>query len=106
MVVGPIARGIDSNINRHPRTGQKHVEKVAHSNRASGADVVYAPRLSALHDATVGSDGIADIGEVALRIQVSDRDLRFPLSRFDVSDTARKTRRDEPGVLPRAEVVE
>src|SRR4029077_10189174 len=82
------------------------VEKFLHGERATGADIVRTAWQSMFEDHGVGKHRIANIGETAARLEVADGNFRRPLLRFDVGDAARPARADEPGILPRAEMIE
>ncbi len=64
------------------------------------------PGLTALEDQLIRAHGVADIGEVALRLEIADRDLRLAASFLDVGDAAGEARRDELWILSRTEMVE
>ena len=87
------ARSIHSDLDRHPGVAQQGVENVADAMRAPGADVVDATWDAPLHEQLVGMDGVADIGQVAPRVEVPDDDDRLGTPSFDLGDLMGKARR-------------
>ncbi len=72
----------------------------------AAAHVVDPAGPSPLDDGLVGPDRVADVGQVAPRVEVADHDHRFLKARLDARDLAREAGREERRVLSRPDVVE
>ena len=82
------------------------VEHVAHGDGPARADVVGLAGRAPRHQAHVGADDVADIGEIAPGREVADLQHGLGQAAGDGRDLPGEVRREVVGALARPEVVE
>src|SRR5205823_4871097 len=105
-VVWPIEVRIDAHVDRDLRASDQAAEQLANSDRVARADVVGSAGLAAFCEQRIRAHGVANIREIAARIEVADPQLWSVASRLDFRNLTRHARRDERRILPRTDVVE
>jgi hypothetical protein len=88
------------------RLAHERLEQVADAEGFTPANVIGAAGLPFLHQQPVGAHGVADVGDVAPRVEVANLEHRLPNAGFRFDYLPREAGRGVGRRLPRARVVE
>ncbi len=83
-------RRVDLDAYVDARERQQNVEQLAHAVGAAAAHVVRPARRATLDERVIRADGVPDVRDVALRVEVADAQEGLPPSGFDLRDLLRE----------------
>ena len=93
------ARGVEFGADRDASEREERFEDLSDRDRSAGPDVE-RPALAEVQRGRVGTRHVADVQEVALRVEPAVSDDRFDEASLGLGDLLRERRRRETGVLP------
>jgi hypothetical protein len=88
-----------THLHRNSRARDEAFDERADRRRLAAADVVGGARETAVGQRAIRAHGVADVGEIAPRLEVANQEPGSPAG-LDARDLLRDTRRDERRRLP------